>query len=332
MGPIVPVEAKLRLRTLLVVLYILAVSAGFLYFNFRLTVEWVAVILFSAALLYGRGMQFLRDWSVFILVLLAWQLTSPLATTFGFPWHLHELIDADKFLFHGIVPAVWLQQHLYHPGIVEPWDLLAATIYMSHFLMPLLCGFLLWLTNRDLFRKFAIAFVVLALAGFATYIVYPSVPPHLASQPLKRVGNIYVVAAGGHVYLPHVQNLFQVIAGHWFSPYHGYVSLTWKGLDLLKLKYDAVAEIPSEHAAFPMLFFLFLRRQFGRPAYLVLVYIALVLFSILYLGMHYSIDAIIGFIYAGIAFALVMHVAPALAAWVRRPVVSAIQTSRPEEA
>src|SRR5579875_4173175 len=107
-------------------LYIVAVAAGFLYFNMRLTVEWVAIILFVAALLSGRGLLFLRDWGVFIAVLLAWQVTSPLATKFHFPWHLQELIDADKLMFFGHVPPLWLQQHLYHRGVIEPWDVFAA--------------------------------------------------------------------------------------------------------------------------------------------------------------------------------------------------------------
>jgi hypothetical protein len=318
MGEGVLTRSVRRLRPFAVALYIAIISGTLLYFNFRINIEWVAVILFGAALFYGKGRQFVLDWSVFLIVLLAWQFASTLATDFGFPWHVTELIDFDKLVFGGTVPAVWLQQRLHHSGVVEPWDIFAAGIYMSHFLTPLVCGFALWITNRELFRKFAVAFVALACAGFVTYVVYPSVAPHMASQPLKHVGNIFVVAAGGHVYLPgHVQNLFQVTAGHWFSPYHGYISLSWKGLNILNLHYDPVAEIPSEHAAFPVLFFMFLRIQFGRYAYLALLYIAGVLFSILYMGMHYFLDALVGYIYAITVFVLVMHVAPAVAAQIR---------------
>jgi membrane-associated phospholipid phosphatase len=61
-----------------------------------------------------------------------------------------------------------------------------------------------------------------------------------------------------------------------------------------------------------MLFFLFLRRQFGRLAYLALAYLALLIFSIMYLGQHYFVDALVGFAYAVVGYLLVMHVAPAL--------------------
>jgi membrane-associated phospholipid phosphatase len=61
---------------------------------------------------------------------------------------------------------------------------------------------------------------------------------------------------------------------------------------------------------YPLLFFLFLRRQFGRRAYLALIYIGLLLFSITYLGQHYAVDAVVGFAYAIAGYALVMRVWP----------------------
>src|SRR5947209_1328856 len=124
--------------------YLVLIAGGFLFLNMRLTVEWVAIILFGAALLSGRALLFLRDWGVFIVVLLAWQLTSYLATLFPFPWHLHELINADKLMFSGNVPPQWLQAHLYTPGKLHWWDVMAVSFYMLHFLAPLVAGFVLW--------------------------------------------------------------------------------------------------------------------------------------------------------------------------------------------
>jgi membrane-associated phospholipid phosphatase len=303
-----------RIMPYVLAAYVFLVALGFLYLNMRLTIEWVGLILFVAALLSGRGVLFLRDWGVFIAVLLAWQLTSGLATRFAFPWHVTELISADKLLFFGQVPPLWLQQHLYHPGVLEPWDVFAAAMYMMHFLTPLAAGFLLWIYNRELFHKFAITFIIVAVAGFITYILYPAVPPWMAAEPLAQVHGTYVMSSSGHVYLPGVKNLFNVIAGHWYNPYHGYISI-----GVLHMSYDHVGAIPSEHAAYPLLFFLFLRRQFGRPAYFSLVYIAGLLFSITYLGQHYIIDAIVGFGYALAGYVLVMHLAPAASDYLRRP-------------
>ncbi len=288
-------------------LYIVGVAAGFLYFNMRLTVEWMAIILFGAALLSGRALLFVRDWGVFIAVLLAWQLISAVATDFSFPWHLQELIEADKTLFFGQVPSVWLQAHLYHPGTLEPWDVLASVMYLLHFLAPLVAGYLLWIADRAMFRKFAVTFVLVAIAGFVTYIVFPAVPPWMAAERLIHIHGKYLQSPAGHVYLPGVRNLFSVTMSRWYNPYHGTIFFA-----SLHLHYDNVGAVPSEHAMYPMLFFLFLRRQFGRIAYLALVYIALILFSITYLGQHYMIDALVGFAYAIVAYHLVMHGVPAL--------------------
>ncbi len=312
-------------------LYVLVVAGAFLYFNMRLTVEWVAIVLFFAAILSGRALLFVKDWGVFILVLLTWQLASPLATRFAFPDHLTSLISADKFLFFGHVPPLWLQQHLYHPGHLYPWDVLAATMYLLHFLTPLLAAFVLWLANREMFAKFAVAFVVVALAGWATYVLYPAVPPWMAAEKLVAIHGKYYSAADwlhlralgiqhpywyiqahGHVYLPGVKNIFQSIMSHWYNSYNG--TIFFAGLHM---SYDKVGAIPSEHAAYPMLFFLFLRRQFGRVAYVALAYIALLVFSIMYLGQHYFIDALVGFAYAAAGYALVMHVAPAIVSRLR---------------
>lgn len=334
-------ERYMRAVPWILAAYIVVVAAGFLYFNMRLTVEWVAIVLFVAALLSGRALLFLKDWGVFIVVLLAWQLASPLATRFGFPWHLTELIDADRALAFGTVPPLWLQQHLYHPGVLEPWDVLAATMYMLHFLAPLVAGFMLWMANRELFQKFAITFVVVAVCGFATYILYPAVPPWMAAerlvhvhgmyfstnwqdlQSLKRLGYAHpyaFVMTHGQVYLPGVKNIFQSIMSRWYNPYNG--TIFFSGLHL---SYDKVGAIPSEHAAYPLLFFLFLRRQFGRAAYGALLYIALLLFSITYLGQHYLIDAVVGFAYAIVGYVAVMHAAPAIMHRIRAPRRSAPQ-------
>jgi membrane-associated phospholipid phosphatase len=319
--------------------YFVAVVVLFLYQNMRFNVEWVALVLFGAAILSGRGLLFVRDWGVLFVVLMAWQVTSGLATQFDFPEHVTDLITADKMLFFGHVPSVWLQAHLYHPGALEPWDVFAASMYMLHFLAPLVAGFLIWMTDRTLFRRFAIAFVLVAVAGFLTYIVYPADPPWRAALPLVEIHGRYfefqkgLIDVGGrwiplpagthpHIYLPGVRNLFNTVIGRWYNPYHGTIFLPF-----LQLHYDQIGAIPSEHAMYPMLFFLFLRRQFGRWGYIALLYICCLVFSILYLGQHYFIDAVVGFAYGAAGYALVMHVEPWLRSLPARKKVSTF-TSR----
>jgi membrane-associated phospholipid phosphatase len=304
-----------RHRLYLLAAYIAVVAVAFLYFNIPLLVEWIALILFVGALIAGRADLFFRDWGAFLAALLAWQFTSPVATQLSTPWHLTELIDADRFMFHGVVPTVWLQAHLYHPGVLEPWDVFAVAMYSLHFFTPLVVGFVLWLTNRALFHKFAFAFVLVAIAGFATYIVYPAVPPWLAAHHLVPYHHIYLRSPHGRVYLPGVRNVFDAAAYHWYNAYNGQISIGF-----LHQHIDQIGAMPSQHAAFPFLCLLFLRRQFGRWAHLGWLYIAGITFSIVYLGQHYVIDALVGFVYAAAGYAFVMHVMPRLQSFLAKRV------------
>jgi membrane-associated phospholipid phosphatase len=297
-----------RRRLIALAIYIAVVIGAFLYFNIPLLVEWVALILLVGAVIAGRAELFFRDWGAFLAALLAWQFTAPVATQLSQPWHLQELIDADRFLFHGTVPTAWLQAHLYHPGVLEPWDVFAGVMYSLHFVTPLIVGFVLWLTNRPLFQKFALAFVLVAIAGFSTYIIYPAVPPWFAAHHLIHWHHMYFRSAHGRVYLPGVRNLFDAIAHNWYNPYNGQITIGF-----LHQHIDQIGAMPSQHAAFPFLCFLFLRRQFGRWAYLSLLYIAGITFSIVYLGQHYVIDALVGFVYAAAGYAVVMHLMPRVA-------------------
>lgn len=297
-----------RRRGILVSFYLFAVIAAFIYFNISLTVEWVVLFLIVAAVLSGRGFGFLRDWGAFILVLLAWQITSPVATQLPFPWHVTEMIAADRVMFFGQVPAQWLQQHLYHPGRLEPWDYAAAVIYMLHFVTPLVAGFLLWLTNRGLFHRYMLAFTIVAIAGYITWIVYPAVPPWMAADHLRHIGHVYQRGAGGRVYLHGVRDLFHIFVWHWYNGYNGNITLGF-----LHGHVDQVGAVPSEHAAFPLLMVLFFRRQFGRWGYLTVLYLIGLVFAVMYLGQHYFFDVLVGFAYAGFGYAAVMYGLPLLA-------------------
>jgi membrane-associated phospholipid phosphatase len=63
--------------------------------------------------------------------------------------------------------------------------------------------------------------------------------------------------------------------------------------------------MPSLHAAYPWLFFLFACRLWGTRGWLVILYPAAVFFAVVYLGHHYVADVIGGIVYASASYALV---------------------------
>src|SRR5579875_1603648 len=195
------IYAKLRLP--LVLLYFVVVSAVLMYLHVGLVPDVLVPVFIGAAFIAGRPWLFLRDWGVFLLVVVLWQETGPVAQWAGFPLHITALANADRFLtwpfLHGQLPQEWLQQHLYHPEIIQRtqyhpagywhghyyahawwghihipprfqwYDIMSGIVYSLHFPEPLVVGFVIWLRNRALFRRFAAAFLTLAGIAFVIY-------------------------------------------------------------------------------------------------------------------------------------------------------------------
>ncbi len=317
-----------------VVLYIVAFAVSFLYFDLRLSVEWVCLVLIGAAILTGRGWTFLKDWGVFIIAVVAWQVTDGLATKFNVPWRVQDMITADKWLaypvLHGQLPTIWLQSHLFSYNHYAWYDVMSVIVYSMHFLLPLGAGFVLWLVNRQLYYKYAIAFVVAAILGFATYIVYPAVPPWMAAEyAMHCTGNLRCVGLPGnpHPYLPWVYDVWNHTMKLWV-----HAGIKNKGnftFGQFHLGFDPVGAMPSEHVMYPTLVFLFFRKQFGKFGYLMIPYILLVIFCIVYMGQHYLIDALVGMVYAAVVYVGVMYGLPWVMAKIRWSRVGAPLASTP---
>ena len=78
---------------------------------------------------------------------------------------------------------MWLQQHLWHgANHLHWWDYATWFIYLTHFFVTLVVAAVLWTCAHDRFARYATMVCVLALTGFATYVLYPAVPPWLAAQ------------------------------------------------------------------------------------------------------------------------------------------------------
>lgn len=241
-----------------------------------------------AALATGRARLFLRDWSIFLIVLLAWQVISGMSRNIGhFKPHVTEMIWFDKVLFFGNVPTIWLQKHLYHPGHLAWYDLGATVLYLMHFVFPMLVAFGLWVWKRPVFLEFMVAFLLLALAGFATYVLFPAAPPWLASNwgylpPMHRILHSGIAFFGGQMSISSFYS--------WLWQHGGW---------------DQVGAVPSEHAAIPFLCFLYARKAWSRAGWLLLVYPILVSAAVVYLGEHYVADVVVGVAYGALAYAAV---------------------------
>ena len=259
-----------------------AVASGFMVWHGSfLTPDQFIIVGFLVALLLARPLQFLKDWAPFVVLLLGYEYLRGLAPQLGMRVNLTPMIAADRWLFGGI-PTVQLQRAFYDPQHLRFYDYLFTVVYMLHFILPLVFAFLVWMRDRSRYHRFVAALITLSFAGFLTYVLFPAGPPWMAAQ--KGL-------------IPPVQDVFATTLGKFITP--GGVPTVY-GI----MGPNPVAAMPSLHAAYPVLVYLFLVRFYGRKGHLFLPYVLLVGISIVYTGQHYVIDALVGALYALVAFAV----------------------------
>lgn len=235
----------------------------------------------------GRGWrasaQVVVDWLPFTAVLLLYDRTRGVADGLGISLHEQDVLDAEKWLFGGTEPTLWLQQHLYDAAHVHWYDALITLVYTTHFLATPVLAAILWLRDRAAWLRYITRVIVLAVAGLLTYCVFPEAPPWMASgdaltEPVARL------SARGWIWL-HAGNLDAVLA---------------------RAQDDGanpVAAMPSLHLAFAVLVALTIgARLRSRVRWLLLLYPLAMGFTLVYTGEHYVLDLIVG---AG--YALVVH-------------------------
>lgn len=229
----------------------------------------------------GRGWrsfgQALLDWLPFTAVLIAYDYSRGIADALGMPLHVSDIAAVDRTVF-GQVPTVWLQRHFFDPGSPHWYDAVATLTYTTHFLATPLVAAILWIRNRATWVRFVRRVIVLALAGLATYILFPAAPPWYAAQ--EGVIPPVIRASGRGWYWLHVNH-----AGNLLE--EGQVAS------------NAVAAMPSLHTAYATIITIFvINAARSRWRWLMVAYPIVMGISLVYLAEHYVIDVVMGVVYA----------------------------------
>ena len=164
--------------------------------------------------------QMMVDWLPFQAVLVAYDYSRGYASPYsdaqvhaktypitdvqndlGLPLHVHFPIVFDQWLGRllggdGMMPTTWVQEH-FHPGTSIPLiGVFVSLVYCSHFLVMPTVAVVLWIRNRPRFLIWMRMVIVLAVAGVATYFLYPMAPPWLADSggcvPRPARGTLHV--------------------------------------------------------------------------------------------------------------------------------------------
>ncbi|MGI8759740.1 MAG: phosphatase PAP2 family protein [Jatrophihabitantaceae bacterium] len=243
----------------------------------------LAVVAGLAITCLGRGwrrmLQVGLDWLPFTLVLMLYDKSRSLAATVGMPLHVRDIATAERWLFGGVVPTVWLQQHFYSPTHVHWYDALATVVYTSHFVVTPVLAALLWVRARQIWLAYISRVVLLSCAGLVTYVLFPEAPPWLAARA-GVIASVHRLSARGWTWF-HVDFANQALSG------------------AQRDGANPVAAMPSLHLALALLAALVLARQLhSRRRYLLLLYPAAMGLTLVYTGEHYVLDLVVGAGYA----------------------------------
>ena len=270
---------------------------------------WMLVTLWAACggrlAVWRRAV--VRDWLPLLGVLFAYDLLRGLANEIGGAafglarWrsnpdnivsvaraHLDSPLNADKWMFDGIVPTTWLQERYFDLGVVHWYDRIAVIVYLSHFLVSLGLATVLWCVSYRTFRPYLATLVTLTMITLVTYVLYPAAPPWMAGlnghlPPVSRVVRETLAAMNSTTVNTAVEK------GAAYS--------------------NPVAAMPSLHAAIPamLLFFFWVSARWWLRVALVAYTLSMAV-TLVYTGEHYVIDALVGWLYALVAVLAVRRV------------------------
>lgn len=248
------------------------------------------------------------DWLPFALVLVVYDLTRGAADALNRPTMWTPQLAADRWIGGGVEPTVWLQQHL--KDVSPPWwEVAVSCTYVSYFIAPYAVAGVLWLRHRRLWGRFAARFLVISLLGLAVFVLFPAAPPWAASQCTPAqvadhpsepacLGLLTGRPDGGllgafTVTHPGAASHVERVSGRGFEELglHFATRLLNEG----QADVNAVAAIPSLHAAISLLIAVFLWPIVRAWWRLLLVAYPLVMaFSLVYSAEHYVVDILLG--------------------------------------
>ncbi len=287
-----------------------------LAFDRELLLVYIATGLIAASI--GRGHKafaVVRDWLPFAVVLVLYDFSRGAATLLGAPTLWQFQPHADRWLFFGTVPTVWLQEHIKLP---QPpwWEVIISGVYMSFFVLPYVVAGVLWLRNRSDWAAFVRRFVALSFAALAVYVVLPAAPPWAAARCTRAdiAGGpsdphcMYRGAAGlgdggllgaMHTSRPGANQFVERISTRGWGTLH--LQSAGSLVDSGQASVNLVAAIPSLHAAVTAMISIFLWRKVRRGwRPLLVAYPLAMAFVLVYAAEHFVVDILLGWALAAI--------------------------------
>lgn len=261
----------------------------------------ISVAIFLVVAFLGRSWRtwlvLLADCVAYCLMWLAYERTRGAAddgiSVLGLfriklPVQVETMRHIDRVLFFGNDPNLVLQSHFWE-RTVRWYDVVASSVYMTHFVLPIMVMAILWATSHRQWARFMKRFATLLAIGCVMFVLLPTVPPWMGASsayPQYRFFDTAVFRDAGRGFR-HI-GFFGFTADYKVQLSNG----------------NGVAAMPSLHASFalivPAFFLPLIRRRW--VAAMVLLFPVMMLAALVYLGEHWVIDGIIGWAITGGCF------------------------------
>lgn len=245
-------------------------------------------------MIFNQAWEMFKRLGPFIIILLVYDSFRSLVPSLNARVHYTLMPNFDKALF-GTLPTVTLQKWLWH-GHVVWYDYVFYTFYMLHFVLPIGLAVLIYKLRAKDYWRFAWTYIVTSFVAFIVFLLYPTAPPWLASQ---------------NGYIPHITRVSTAI----------YNAMGINNFPSIYNRFapNPVAAVPSLHAAFSILFVIFVYKLFGKWwAALSLIYPFCIIFGVVYMGEHYVFDVVTGAILAVVSYLIVPYLMRLLTPYVRQ--------------
>ena len=284
------------------------VTFGVAFIGDQLTHQAYSSFWGSAAIVIGMLWSFpgLRAWSLAAMtyggVWISFNLLRALASSENWAIVRPSLIGhLDDQLLGGAVTSQRMQAWWFARSGLSPLDVALTLVHLSFFVVPFLIALLLWVQQRRAFWRLVLATACCFALSLAGFFLMPTTPPWMAHpDTVSRIPHLVLVDAG----------LLRDGAGsaYGFEP-------------------NALAAFPSVHVAATVLVLMAMWTNAGRwrgarsIQCASLLYALAMSFGVVYLGEHYLLDVLGGWLVAsaGWVFSGWILTDRQRAGWMKRP-------------
>src|SRR5579884_54145 len=142
-----------KVQIVLFIIYILIVTTVMIWQGIGIDPSRYIFVLLIPAFFLKKTRAFFLDWIPFLFIFLSYEFLRGL-TPFVNPRANFTLAPAFDKIFGGQIPTITLQSLLFNPNHLGFVDYLATMFYFVHLALPYVFGYILWIYNRNYFRRF----------------------------------------------------------------------------------------------------------------------------------------------------------------------------------